>query len=114
MVNFQLNNLIKRGQVRTCLIVGLVTVVILTIIITLLAEVKPKKLVSPPKELDLIGIVDESFTTGNAESAMTAQQSELEALKKSMHQLQTSIKTMNKSHEEQLAQLNKNYQHQFD
>src|SRR3990167_9793964 len=114
MVNFQFNRLVKRGQVKIFLIVGLVAVVILAIIITLLAEVKPRKLASPPKELDLTGIVDESFTTGNAESAMTAQQSELESLKKSMHQLQTSIKTMNKSNEEQLAELNKRWQHHFD
>src|SRR3990167_10862656 len=114
MVNFQFNRLVKRGQVKIFLIVGLVAVVILAIIITLLAEVKPKKLVSPPKELDLTGIVDESFTTGNAESAMTAQQGELESLKKSMSQLQSSIITMSKAFDAQLSELNKTWQHQFD
>lgn len=114
MANFQLNNLIKQGQVRMLLAVVVGVVVVLTLIISLLAEGKHKKTVSQSKELDLTGIVDESFTEANAESAMTAQQSEFELLKKDMAKLNTTINTMMKTQEEQITELNKTWQNKLE
>ena len=110
MANFQLNNLIKQGQMRTLIAVVVASAVVLTLIISLLAQGKHKKVVSPNKELDITGIVDESFTEANAESAMTAQQSEFESLKKEMTKLHETIGTMMKTQEEQITELNKTWQ----
>jgi len=53
---------------------------ILTLVIALLAQGKPS--VKENKEaVDLVGIINESFTEKNTESAMTEQQVELESLK---------------------------------
>ena len=114
MANFQLNNLIKQGQVRMLLAVVVGGAVVLTLIISLLAQGKHKKPAAQSKEIDLTGIVDESFTEANAESAMTAQQSEFESLKKEMTKLHETINTMMKTQEEQITELNKTWQSKLE
>lgn len=94
--------------------VGLGVFVMLALLITLLADGTHKKSTTQKNELDLTGIVDESFTEANAESAMTAQQSELESLKKEMGELTSTIKTIMKTHEEQVTELNKTWQNKFE
>lgn len=114
MANFQLNNLIKQGQVRMLLAVVVGGAVVLTLIISLLAQGKHIKPAAQSKELNLTGIVDESFTEANAESAMTAQQSEFESLKKEMTKLHETIGTMMKTQEEQITELNKTWQNKLE
>ncbi len=114
MANFQLNNLIKQGQMRTLIVVVVASAVVLTLIVSLLAQGKHKKVISQNKELDITGIVDESFTEANAESAMTAQQSEFESLKKEMTKLHETINTMMKTQEEQITELNKTWQNKLE
>lgn len=82
--------------------------------LTLLVDSKPKRNIISKNEPDLTGIVDESFTEANAESAMTAQQSELESLKKEVSKFNSTLKTMMKAHEEQVTELNKNWQSKFE
>lgn len=110
MANFQLNQLVKKGQIRTLAMVAITVVIVLTTIITLLADGKPKKVAASKKEFDLTGIVDESFTEANTESAMTLQQTDVEQLKKEMSRVNSKIKSMMDTHEEQVALLNKTWQ----
>jgi len=110
MANFQLNQLVKKGQIRTLAMVAITVVIVLTTIITLLADGKPKKVAPSKKEFDLTGVVDESFTEANTESAMTLQQTDVEQLKKEMSNVHSKIKSMIEAHEEQVALLNKTWQ----
>lgn len=110
MANFQLNQLVKKSQIRTLAMVAITVVIVLTTIITLLADGKPKKIAPSKKEFDLTGIVDESFTEANTESAMTLQQTEVEQLKKEMSNVHSKLKSMIEAHEEQVALLNKTWQ----
>jgi conjugal transfer pilus assembly protein TraB len=75
-------------------------VIILSVMVVLLVDGKPKKTTTQEK-INLTGIVDESFTEANVESAMTAQQTELESLKNQVSELANSIKTMNAEHKKE-------------
>ena len=106
MANMRLNSLIKSRQMRMLGLVGGGIFVVFILIVTLLADVSPKKkkTVSNPST-DLTGILDESFTSANADSAMVAQQSELESLKTQMKQLALSMKSMSEAHAQETQAL---------
>ncbi|WP_131783636.1 TrbI/VirB10 family protein [Legionella gresilensis] len=102
MANWQWNKQVKAHQVRTLFIAGGSLVVILIIMVSFLVEGRPKKTTSAKSSLDLTGIVDESFVEAASENALTAQQGELEALKKQMSELALMIKTMDEAQARQL------------
>ena len=86
MVDFTKNKRVYLKQMKTMLVVIAGLSVIVTLIFILLSENKPKKNIQK-ESLDLAGIINESFTEKNTESAMTAQQAELESLKEQMAQM---------------------------
>ncbi len=114
MAKFQFNQLIKKGQFRIFMLISLGVTLLIALSMTLLSASHPKKESIKKTELDLSSVMDESFTEANAESAMTAQQSELESLKKEMGKLTTTLQTMMKTQEEQVVELNKNWQNKFE
>jgi conjugal transfer pilus assembly protein TraB len=103
MANLKINRLIKSRQMRMMSVVSVLLLVLAMTLIALLADAKPKK--HADKKLDITGIVDESFTEANAVSAMTAQQSELESLKKQVSELAFTLKDMRESHEKQVNEM---------
>lgn len=102
MANFQINRFIKGKQFRILMLAGGASVLIMGFIIFLLVEGKPKKAILEKHKLNLTGIVNESFTEENAESALTAQQAELELLKTQLGKLTSSIKSMKIQYKKQL------------
>jgi conjugal transfer pilus assembly protein TraB len=114
MANVQLNQWIKRSQIKRFIAVVLAVIVVLTMLITLLSEGRHQKKTSTEKAREVTGIVDESFTEANAESAMTAQQSELEGLKKQINKLHATIGAVMKNQAEELVTLNKTWESKFE
>jgi conjugal transfer pilus assembly protein TraB len=114
MANFQLNQLVKKGQFRTFSAVITAVIVMLLVLMTLLQDSAPKKTLSVKKEFDLTGIVDESFTEANTESAMTMQQTEVDGLKKEMGAVHSKLKNMMEAHEAQVVALNKTWQEKLE
>lgn len=114
MANIQLNRLIKSRQMKKFGVIGSGFLILSLVIVGLLADAKPKKHAVVNKTTDLTGIIDESFTQANADSALTAQQSELESLKSQMHDLTESMKALNETrasaHDEQVAKLKEELQ----
>lgn len=102
MANWQRNRFIKGKQFRTLVIAGSCFLLVIALIIVLLVDGRPKKRIPTKETVDLTGIVDESFTEANADSALTAQQAELESLKNQITKLAQSIKTMNTEYKHQL------------
>lgn len=101
MANLKLNRLIKSRQARMMTWVGAGLLVLSMTIVALIADGTPKKQSAVDKKTDLTGIIDESFTDANAQSAMTAQQGELESLKTQLSQLSQSIKDMNEAYQKE-------------
>ncbi|HHT0594812.1 TPA: TrbI/VirB10 family protein [Legionella anisa] len=101
MANWQLNKMAKSRQLRTLIVSGSIILLILAIMIVLLIDGRPKK-TSIQKTVDITGIIDESFTEAAADNALTAQQTELESLKKQISDLTSNLKEMSKEHEKQL------------
>lgn len=114
MANIQLNRLIKSRQMKKFGVIGGGFLILLLVIVGFLADAKPKKHAVVDKGTDLTGIIDESFTQADAESALTVQQSELESLKLQMHDLTESMKRLNETrvlaHDEQIAKLKEELQ----
>lgn len=102
MANWQLNTMVKSRQLRTLIMVGSGVLLILAIMIVLLIDGRPKKTSAQQKQVDITGIVDESFTEAAADNALTAQQTELESLKKQISELTLTMKKMGEEHEKQL------------
>ncbi len=105
MANSQLNRLIKSRQMRMMALVGGGLLILSLIVVGLLADAKPQKHTVLNQANDLTGIIDESFTEANADSAMTAQQGELESLKIQLSQLTQSMNDMREAHERQALEL---------
>ena len=110
MANIQLNRLIKSRQLRMMSLIGGGLFILFLIVVGLLADAKPKKHVPVNKANDLTGIIDESFTQANADSAMTAQQGELESLKTQLSQLTQSMKDMRDAHDKEALELSQRLQ----
>ena len=102
MANWQLNKQVLGRQRRTLIVAGCAFTLVLTIMIILLADGRPKKPASSNESIDLTGIVNESFTQAAGEHAMIAQQSELESLKNQLSELTHTIKMMGDEHQKQL------------
>lgn len=105
MVKFNLNTLTKKAQIRTLVVVILGAALVLFAVVTLAFNDVPHKKQEKTPLTDLTGIVDESFSEANAESAMSAQQVELESLKAQMAQLTKALDEKAKLQEKQVADL---------
>ncbi|HAU0213691.1 TPA: conjugal transfer protein TraB [Legionella pneumophila] len=102
MANWQWNKMVKGRQVRTLIVAGGCLFFIVAMMIVLLADGRPKKNIAAKKSVDLTGIVEESFTDAVADNALTAQQTELESLKKQISELTINIKSMGEAHKKEL------------
>lgn len=110
MANIQLNRLIKSRQMRMMSLIGGGLLILSLIVVGLLADAKPKKHATLNQANDLTGIIDESFTEANADSAMTAQQGELESLKTQLSQLTQSMKELREAHDKEAIELSQKLQ----
>lgn len=113
MANFQVNRLMKHKQFRNLMIAGSCLVGVVALILVLLIDGNPKRKGVASQSVDLTGIVNESFTEANAESALTAQQTELESLKNQISELAKSIKTMSEDNAKVLQTQASNFQKQI-
>ena len=102
MANWQWNKKVKGRQVRTLIVAGSCVFFLVAMMIVLLADGHPKKSRPAQKSVDLTGIVEESFTDAVADNALTAQQTELESLKKQISELTLNIKSMGEAHQKEL------------
>ena len=93
-----LNQWIAKQQKRT--LMASVAVIVLVMGVGILLVPKAKRPVNEVATLNLTGIVDVSFSEANAESALTAQQAELESLKQQMQEL----KNVMVNHDKEAAQ----------
>ena len=101
MANFRLTSITQKNQWQRLIAFILSVVIILTAVIGLLLSGKPS-LKKNKETTKLTGIVDESFSEANTESAISMQQAELEFLKKQMGELKENIEKNNKAHEQEL------------
>ena len=85
-----LNKIIKAKQMRAISVFAAVLVLVIGVVIALIAQGSGKK--STKKVEDMTGIISESFTEANTESAMISQQSELEILKTNIEKLRRLVK----------------------
>ncbi|WP_419421561.1 hypothetical protein ACNVED_16375 (plasmid) [Legionella sp. D16C41] len=108
MARWQLNKQVLGRQVRTLIVVGSGLLCLVAVMIVLLAEGRPKKSEAQKKSVDLTGIVEESFTEAATDNALTAQQTELQSLKKQLGELTLYLKTMNDAHQKELQAQKKN------
>lgn len=105
MANFQLNRTVKLKQLRTFLYAGGAILTVIVIMATLMAGNKPKAHAKNKEPLDITGIINESFSQANADSAITAQQTEVEALKGQVSKLTQYLKEISNKHEKELEGL---------
>jgi conjugal transfer pilus assembly protein TraB len=106
MAKFQLNRLIKSQQKRTLSMAIIGTLILFTIVMVLAKndkkQIKPKSNSHP---INLVGVVDESFSDANTESALSQQQTELESLKTQIRQLAVSLEKSNQMQKDAIQQL---------
>ncbi len=102
MANWQWNKMVKGRQVRTLIVAGCGLFFLFAMMIVLLADDRPKKNLEAKKSVNLTGIIEESFTDAVADNALTAQQTELESLKKQVSELTLNIKSMAEAHQKEL------------
>jgi conjugal transfer pilus assembly protein TraB len=99
MANFSINQLMARTQRRTLVAVLLGCVLVTGASILLISHDKPRNQKKDVDSTNLTGVVDASFSEENAESALTAQQAELESLKAQMVQLREAMERGEKARE---------------
>jgi len=105
MLKFSLNRAIQGKQRRNLTLAVLSILFVGTASVALLANDKPKQAPKKEEGVNLVGVMDASFSDANAESALTAQQSELQELKAEIKQLQDTIKNNNAAHDEESKKL---------
>jgi len=105
MLKFSLNRAIQGKQRRNLTLAVLSILFVGTASVALLANDKPKQAPKKEEGVNLVGVMDASFSDANAESALTAQQSELQELKSEIKQLQDTIKNNNAAHDEESKKL---------
>ena len=109
MANVGLNRFVKIAQRKTMIVVVLSVAVVFIAVLTLIHSGKsPHAPKDADLKTDLTGIVDEAFSEANSESALTAQQASLDALKKQLSDLKQTIalnKTEASKHVEELTAL---------
>lgn len=113
MANWKLNQQVKGRQIRTLMIATGLVLLVITMCTVLLVGSHSKKTTPSADAIDLTGIVNESFTEANADSALTAQQSELESLKAQIGQLAKSINEMNAENARLLQTQSSDFQKQI-
>lgn len=101
MANPKLNQIVKARQFRTLSLIGGIVLVLIGLVIVLLSDGRPKKQASKGN-VNLTGIVNESFNQDNVDSALVSQQSELEDLKSQVQKLTHTLLNAQKEHENQL------------
>jgi conjugal transfer pilus assembly protein TraB len=104
MASFHLNSLTRKSQIQMLSMVVLIVILVSFALVTLGFQDNHRKQSDKP-QTDLTGIVDESFSEANAESAMSAQQVELDSLKKQMAQLTKKMDEKARQQEKQVADL---------
>jgi len=97
MAKFQLNTLVQSKQRRAISIFVIVLVVVFASMVVILSDGKKHHAKKKDLSVDLTGIVDESFSEANAESALTAQQSELDSLKTQIKALKVTVSSLHKN-----------------
>ncbi len=105
MANFSINQLMARTQRRTLVAVILGCVLVTGASILLISHDKPRNQKKDIDSTNLTGVVDASFSEANTESALTAQQTELESLKVQMIQLREAMEKSEKARESAAASL---------
>lgn len=105
MASFSINQLMARTQRRTLVAVILGFVLVTGASILLISHDKPRNQKKGVDSTNLTGVVDASFSEANAESALTAQQAELESLKVQMVQLREAMEKGEKARESAAASL---------
>ncbi|MCX7118830.1 MAG: conjugal transfer protein TraB [Legionellales bacterium] len=105
MGNFSINQLMACTQRRTLVAVILGCVLVTGASILLISHDKPRNHKKDIDSTNLTGVVDASFSEANAESALTAQQTELESLKVQMVQLREAMEKSEKARESAAARL---------
>lgn len=105
MASFSINQLMARTQRRTLVAVILGFVLVTGASILLISHDKPRNQKKGVDSTNLTGVMDESFSEANAESALTAQQAELESLKVQMVQLREAMEKGEKARESAAASL---------
>lgn len=113
MPKLQLNQLIKTRQVRTTFVVVAAIILCLTMVIVLLADGKKKPIAHKKAAVNLTGIIDESFSNANVESAQVAQQQDLDDLKKQIAKLNTTISELNSSSAKKISKLGEEFSAQM-
>lgn len=109
MVDLNKNRMVYKKQLQTMGVFILVVSIILALVIVFMSQGKAKQ-VAGRQTVDLIGVVDESFTEANTESAMTAQQTELEDLKVSLDKMFKKIESMSETKSKEVSLLEKQLQ----
>lgn len=102
MANWRLNALVKSRQIKALILVSCIFTIVMAIIIVFMANAQPKKHTSTNEDIDLTGIVDESFTQDAGDKAMLMQQTQLESLKKQISQLSHIMKEKEVEHKKEL------------
>jgi len=105
MLKFSLNKIIQGKQRRNLTVAVLSVLMVGTTTVALLSNGNPKKTSKQEEPVNLVGVVDSSFSDANAESALTAQQGELESLKTQIKQLQDTLKVSDAAHNEESKKL---------
>lgn len=103
MANWQINQMMKRRQVRVFIAIGASLFVILAMAPVLFMGTHTKKANSVQKPIDITGIVEESFTEAVEDNALLKQQTELESLKKKIMELNKNLNTMQEERQKELS-----------
>jgi conjugal transfer pilus assembly protein TraB len=98
-----LNQWVARQQRKTLVMVALCIILVLSACLLLVPKKKP--VIKETAPLNLTGIVDESFSEANAESAMSMQQAELESLKRQIKELKDNIQNRDNAQADALAKI---------
>tara|TARA_Y100001968_G_C19452440_1_gene769658 strand:+ start:27 stop:1349 length:1323 start_codon:yes stop_codon:yes gene_type:complete len=94
MADFTKNKRIYSKQMKVMIGVVAAISIVFALIIGLLVESKPSKKTNK-EAVDLVGVINESFTEKNTESALSAQQIELEGLKEQLAHMSKKFDSIN-------------------
>lgn len=109
MVNFQFNQIIKKQQIKLLITALVVICIVIALFITLSGHTRHKRVASPEKTAPT-GVISESFTEANTQSAMLAEQQEIDALKTQMQKLHATMGAMMKTQAEEISTLNQSWE----
>lgn len=113
MVNFQLNQFVKAQQFKRLISLLVVIFIVIALLLTLSCHTKHKKAAMSEKPAPT-GVISESFTEANTQSAMLAQQQEVDVLKTQMQKLHATMGAMMKSQAEEISTLNQSWENKLE